>query len=193
MAKFQSFESWVKDLESKCQKVNKEASDEYYDFLEKKLRTNYKRIIDIFYKSYNPRFYKRRDSLYNLLRIKVGQNGLSYDFDPSKIEMRDGYSGENGLYKTVFLQGYHGGAYISDAKKFLVPWTEPRYEYDGNPEPWKTPKPWDRSKNVKHGWEPAERSVSPYRLWKSFIDKYNSGQAQEDYDEIIVRVAKKYF
>jgi hypothetical protein len=96
------------------------------------------------------------------------------------------------LYTTVFLQGYHGGAYIPGAKKFLIPWTNPAIEYNGSYKPW-DPEPWSKRIGVSHGWENATRTVAPYRLWKSFIDGYNRGQYQKDFDMIFNKNLDKYF
>lgn len=194
MAKIQPFTEWLTETITKVDKVYEETQSEYYDFLEDELRSNYERIIDKFYASYNPKVYKRRESLKDLLCFERDSDGMTVGFDPSKISRRDGYNGKNGLYTTVFIQGYHGGAFIPNAKKFLVPWTNPPYEYNGNITPWE-PRPWREypDQHISHGWEPAVRSISPYRMWKSYIDKYNKGQYQKDFDVIWKRNIDKYF
>lgn len=197
MGKVQPYTEWLNDLLSKIDKVCEETRKEYMVFLEKKLRDNYVRIIDNFHSAYSPTFYKRRSpgggGLYDLLRIETDEKGMDIGFEPSYIEMRDGYNGKDGLYTTVFLQGYHGGAYIQEAGNFLVPWTAPTFKYDGDNSPWNSPKPWEREAGVSHGWSPAVRTVSPYRLWKSFIDGYNKGQYQKDFDVIWNKNISKYF
>ena len=193
MAKIQPYTEWLNELTSKINNVYEDTKVEYYDFLEDKMRKNYNRIIDIFYNSYDPSFYERRYSLYDLLVMKKDKNGIDIGFDSSKIERRDGYNGKDGLYTTVFLQGFHGGAYIPNAQQFLVPWTAPPVAYDGTSTPWDFPAPWGRRVGVKHGWQTATRTVSPYRLWKSFIDGYNRGQYQRDFDVIWNRNVDKYF
>ena len=192
MAKIQPYKEWLNELTTKINNAYEDTREEYYDFLEQKLKKNYKRIIDVFYDAYTPSFYDRRGSLYNLLVIEKDKNGIDVGFDPSKISRRDGYNGKDGLYTTVFLQGFHGGAYIPGANKFLVPWTAPPIEYNGSSTPW-NPSPWSERIGVSHGWQSATRTVAPYRLWKSFIDGYNRGQYQKDFDIILNKNINKYF
>lgn len=191
MAKIKPYTEWLNELMGKINNAYEDTKVEYYDVIEKKMKTNYKRIIDTFYASYTPSFYNRRGSLYDLLVINRDNDGVDIGFDPSRISRRDGYNDKDGLYKTVFLQGYHGGAYISEAQKFLVPWTAPAIQYNGDNTPWK-PNPWE-SEKIQHGWKSATRTVPPYRLWKSFIDFYNRGQYQTDFDTIWNKNLKKYF
>lgn len=195
--KYQPFSEWLSNIE----KAYEGARGEYLDNLEETVRDNYNRIIDSFYGDYTPRYYKRKGKtstktggLYDLLVINRHPNnmGLDVEFDPTKLIRRDGYNGEDGLYTTVFLQGYHGGAYIPEAHKFLVPWTYPYREYNGNPEPW-SPNPWEDDKSIKHGWSPAVRTVAPYRKWKSFVVWYNRGQYQKDFNVIMNKYLDKYF
>ena len=171
--------------------------------MQNKLTDNYNRIIDKFYGSYTPKFYKRRNSkkygsskkgsLYDLICFEIKDGYFTYGFDETKISRRDGFNGVKGLYTTVFIQGYHGGAFIPDAKKFLVPWTYPYYKYNGDSEPW-DPKPWEvGDEKYKHGWSRAVRTTSPYRMFISYIDWYNSGQYQKDFEYIFYRNYAKYF
>nr|DAM64695.1 MAG TPA: hypothetical protein [Caudoviricetes sp.] len=195
MAKIQPFTDWLNSLKTNLNKVCEETNIEYGKKLEKTLTKNYYRIIDNFYSSYEPSYYERRGlgngSLYDLLVFELANDSFEVGFEPSKLLGRDGYNGDNGLYKTIFLLGYHGGAYIDG--KMLVPWTAPPIEYDGYKTPWSFPKPWEKRIGIKHGWEYAQRSVSPYRMWKSYIDWYNRSQYQKDYDEILNKNVIKYF
>lgn len=193
--KIQPYTEWLNEVISKItdarDKAYEDTKEEYFDFLEKKARTNFNRIIESFYNSYDPRFYARRENgdgnLYDLFVVERSKNKdeLKIGFEPSKLKGRNGYDGENGLYTTVFLQGYHGGAYIPDAHKFLIPYSAPSTEYDGDTKPWANMK-------IPHKWKEAERTIAPYRLWKSFVDGYNRGQYQKDFDIIWKRNFNKY-
>lgn len=197
MGKVKPYTEWLNELIDNINDAYEETRVEYYEFLEDKLEKNYERIIDTFYSSYDPVLYKRKGKgeggLKDLLVIEKDDSGMDIGFKPSNLLGREGYNGDDGLYKTVFLQGFHGGAYIPDAQQFLVPWTYPHVEYNGISSPWGNPKPWEERVNMFHGWHPAERTVAPYRLWKSFIDGYNRGQYQKDFDVIFNKNVKKYF
>lgn len=194
MAKIQPFTDWLNSLKTNLNKVCEETNKEYGQKLKNTLTKNYYRIIDNFYSSYEPSYYERRGlgngSLYDLLVFEHTSNAFKVGFEPSKLIGRDGYNGDNGLYKTVFLFGYHGGAYMNG--HFQIPWSNPVLPYNGiDGKPW-SPEIWNDN-NYKSGWEYAQRSTSPYRMWKSYIDWYNRGQYQKDYDVILNRNVNKYF
>lgn len=85
--------------------------------LAKDLKEAFNDIINNFYNDYSPlpNEYVRNFSLYNLLQIKISDDGLSlkYDFDPSlmtSFRAAKEIGAENGLYHQTFRKGWHGGA-----------------------------------------------------------------------------------
>lgn len=186
------FEDWVNNLVEQTNQVIEKTENEFFDVLEKKMRTQYKKIIDLFYSEYTPKTYNRQgeNGLYGLLRISRDEDGMAYDFDPTKLSFRNGYNGENGLYDLVFRKGYHGG-YLDKRGVYKIPWTNPVVEYngdnnndDGRIKPWQ-PEPWHDNHNIKHGWERAQKGTSPLREWNKFIDHYNRNECQKDLDGIL--------
>lgn len=79
----------------------------------------FNRIVRDFYNDYPVSgaqlMYRRKYDLFKLLKKekKQGKSGLpafAFEFDETQLRYRSGYSGEDGLYNTVFRQGYHGGS-----------------------------------------------------------------------------------
>lgn len=186
------YEKWYRNLCDKVSDACKQANKEYARHLENTFRDNYARIITDWYAAYTPAYYHRRGSLYHLIRFSHTDTSFSVDFDPSRISRRDGANGERDLYYTVFKLGYHGGAFFKESGGFYVPYTAPPSPYYGEA-PWDDPKPWEIDPSIGHGWKPAERSISPFRVWKSYIDKYNKKQYQTDYDNILDKYIRNLF
>lgn len=71
-------------------------------------------VIDAYYADYIPTYYhpRGRKNLYRLMETGVTDNGeVEIWFDPDRMTpYRSGYTGEDGLYQTVFREGWHGGA-----------------------------------------------------------------------------------
>lgn len=186
MANAQSnfYKDYMEQLQLKAKAAVKKAQEktfeEYFEVADKKIRGIYKNTITDFYKDYYPHFYDRRGSLYDLIQTKYGTDYLSISFDPSKISYRNGYSGEDGLYNTVFRQGWHGGAMIRGSMLYPVGKYEngkPR-AYDG------TYKPYE-DENYKYNWIVANRaSISPLNDFRNRIDEYQKNEYQKDYEKI---------
>ena len=92
--------------------ANKEVASEWVVIAATDISEAFTSAVESFYNDYRPRIYKRRGSMYRLLRINVDASAgtVSYDFDESAMTYRSGYGGEDGLYSDVFIGGRHGGA-----------------------------------------------------------------------------------
>lgn len=71
--------------------------------------------IDQFYESYSPKQYTRRYDLYDLLAIHYNDDTGLVDYDDvadliDSDRMPLDRRGNNTLFESVFLEGYHGGA-----------------------------------------------------------------------------------
>lgn len=164
-----------KEAESKIQEALKETKKEFLPLCEKKIKAIYHSVIEEFYFGYNRSFYKPRGSLYDLLECKSDDEYVYISFNPSKITSRTGYSGENGLYQSVFREGWHGGAKFGDGAYY--PWRKPPTPYDG------AYKPWDDLKSFI--WQPAVKApISPLQDFKNRFDEYQDGEFESDFRKI---------
>ena len=188
MAGIKPFQQWIEEIADEYNKfyasVCEEAGKEWIKTAKNKMETRYNSIINEFYSDYNPSTYIREHRLYSLLKFKdIDSMAFSYYFDETQLPYRNGYSGEDGLYDTVFKKGYHGGAKIGQSD-YLIPTRHDRQLYYGGPKPWNGELETDK-------WIKATKSQAPYLKFKSFIDLYNKGQFQKDYDDIFYRIWNK--
>lgn len=103
-----------------------------------------KTIVADWYKSYDPVFYRRHQSLKHAYRVVLNGTDYEVQFGPELMTESHDVSNEY-IYENSFIEGYHGGA----------------REGVGHPNPgipyWRAPYPalslWGR---------PAKRSASPY-------------------------------
>lgn len=112
-----------------------------------------------FYDEYNPKYYTRRYGLYDVMKIEEGASGsgkksytLSYNAD--SIPTRDG---GDALFETVFLEGYHGGAYSRKPDIFMNTVGTPHYR---GPLPTKGTSSWIWWTNA------AVQTESPMDKWQ---------------------------
>lgn len=171
-----------KDIERRVKEITAEASEEFFKLEKKKTEDIYRDVIDDFYNSYDRKFYKQDESLYNLLECTTDNKKLILDFHPEKISMRNGYSGENGLYTSVFKEGWHGGSGKNGRKSYPVAIYDGEYKpYDGAVAPYDS---------YGYKWVPAKRAkISPY---DDFVKRWNDFQYGE-YEEDFYRIFKKHF
>ena len=183
------YKSYMSKLQTKSKEAVKDAQkkafSEYFEVADKKIREIYKSVITDFYRDYTPRFYDRRGSLYNLIQTKCGDDYLQVGFNPSKISYRNGYSGEDGLYETVFRQGWHGGAIVHGSMLYPIG----KYE-DGKPRAYDGTykdgvyKPYE-DEDYKYSWIVANKAaISPLEDFKKRLDAYQESEYQQDYEEI---------
>lgn len=118
-----------------------------------------------------PQSYHRQYSLYDILDVQTDESAMtiSWDFDPSPMEYRSGYNGEDGLYDLVFREGWHGGAQSG-----------PRHP--GNGAAWRHPNPFFTE------WfdDPAERAeTTPLDNWKQQLSNYENRVVAEKFKELL--------
>ena len=118
-SKLKEYMDRIKKMEKEAfEAADKKAKKDLSSYIQREVPPIYIKTITDFYRDYNPKFYDRTWSLYDLLEIKE-KNGVvdSLEFDPTKMtqfrkeertnpdDLRD-----SGLYAYVFKQGWHGGA-----------------------------------------------------------------------------------
>jgi hypothetical protein len=162
------YENYMSKLKQQAQKAVQEAQEktfsDFFAVAEEKVKKIYYETISDFYSDYSPLYYERDYSLYNLLITKKGKGYLSMSFDPALIASRTGYSGEDGLYNTVFREGWHGGA--MDYNTGYMRWRKPVPYY----------KYWGR--NASHS------NISPLFDFRQRINDYQKYEYQNDYIKI---------
>ena len=63
----------------------------------------------MFYNEYRPQYYDRLGTLYDVFKLNHSKNYINLSFDSGELS---GHRVSNEyIYNTVFLQGYHGGAW----------------------------------------------------------------------------------
>ena len=156
-------EDIMSDNKKRFEEAVKKTKREFFPLEVKKVEELYRQVADDFYSDYSERkFYKPRGSLKNLFNIKTDYENLYMDFDPTKIPSRTGYVGEDGLYNTVFREGWHGGA--NHEGKMLYRKPVPYYRY------------WGR--------EAVRTSISPLDDFDKRWDKYQETEFVDDLNRI---------
>lgn len=153
----------INNIKEKIEKETPNIENKVLNLVENKLIEFYRISVLEFYNSYPNPIYDRRGSLENLFRTKKDGNTLRYWFEPSEIPSRTGYIGEDGLYKTVFKEGWHGGAMHDGVMRYRTP--IPYYTYWG--------------KN-------AVQTLSPYDMFTALKEDYEKNGFKKDYRNIWV-------
>ena len=138
----------------KAQVAARRANSRYNEMELEMRKKIVKEAADHFYKDYPPKFYKesRRGSLYQIFNVETtpdidgGIEAYKGEFDEDAMPYRNGNAGKDGLYQTVFHEGWHGGAASGPG--------HPQY---GTPY-WRTPYP----KYNKWGSKAAKAEISPF-------------------------------
>ena len=151
----------INDIKQKVEKETPKIEKKVLDLVENKLTEFYKISVLEFYNSYPNPIYDRRGSLDNLFKTKRDGNILRYWFEPSEITSRTGYAGEDGLYTTVFKEGWHGGAMHDGVMRYRTP--IPYYTYWG---------------------KPAVQTLSPFEMFTALKEDYEKRAFRNDYKNI---------
>lgn len=149
----------INNVKEQVKRITPTVEDKVLTLVENKLNYFYKISVMEFYNSYHPEFYVRRDSLYNLFRTKREGNNLLFWFEPSELSSRTGYADENGLYTSVFKNGWHGGAMHDGVMRY------------------RTYTDWGR---------PAVQTMSPYDMFIALKEDYEKHGFKKDYKNIWV-------
>lgn len=151
----------INNIKQKVEKETPKIEKKVLDLVENKLTEFYKISVLEFYNSYPNPIYDRRGSLDNLFKTKREGNILRYWFEPSEITSRTGYAGEDGLYTTVFKEGWHGGAMHDGVMRYRTP--IPYYIYWG---------------------KPAVQTLSPFEMFTALKEDYEKRGFRNDYKNI---------
>lgn len=154
--------------------------------LKKQVYKMFNEVVDEFYASYTPRFYQRnkRTGMRSMLKVRIDGPLFIMEFDENALSYRNGYSGEDGLYTTVFREGWHGGAQLGG--DMLVPY---RTTNDGKPisyngterNEWSNAKWQSPYKKYHSRWQQAERApISPLENFNKKKEEYEKNGVRED-------------
>lgn len=160
--------------------VNKKIDEsfvEYFRFANNKYKEIFHEAVKEFYDSYSPSLYVRNHSLYELITARDGEDDLgryiSIGFDSDKTtKYRKQEINSDGLYDTVFKEGWHGGAKSG-----------PKHPDIGTPY-WRYPKPYYST------WFNRKADRSPISPFDSFVEKkekYESEEAESVFNGILQR------
>lgn len=153
----------IDGIKQKVEKETPKIEKKVLDLVENKLTEFYTISVLEFYNSYPNPIYDRRGSLNNLFKTKRDGNVLRYWFEPSEITSRTGYAGEDGLYTTIFKEGWHGGAMHDGVMRYRTP--IPYYTYWG---------------------KPAVQTLSPFEMFTALKEDYEKRGFRNDYKNIWV-------
>lgn len=183
----------IKKMEESVKLCEPKITQRLLTLVDIKLHSFFDTAIAEFYAGYSPRFYKRRNngSMKNIFKTEIKNTKLYFWFDPDLMPYRDepiGY--KNGLYHTVFKEGWHGGAQFNNSDA-LYPWRQPPIEYNSSyDESSSRRKPWSDIKKSK--WEIAEKeAISPYERYISLKEDYEKNGYQKDAKIIITEEFEK--
>ncbi|MFR7913736.1 hypothetical protein [Eubacterium ramulus] len=169
----------IEDIEKKIEKEKPKVTDDVLNLVDDKLNEFYDKSISTFYGDYSPVFYSRKGTggMSDMFKTKKEGTSLSFWFDEHQMVSRTGYSGEDGIYKTVFIEGWHGGSGKNGNMSYPV-----AYE-DGSPKPYNGKyKPYD---DCRYGWVPAARApISPYNNFIDQKENYEKNGFRKDYRDI---------
>jgi len=145
------------------------ASDRYIELVDERIQECFRDAVAAFYDNYQPKYYDRNESLYDILDTELTGESYWISFHPENMTpYRTGYTGEDGLYQTVFKEGWHGGAaYGEDHPSPGVPH-------------WRTPE------GIYRYWgrRAAKAADSPFDDFKYRLQDYADGLAHEDFQRI---------
>lgn len=159
------------EITKRVQVAAKAAASRFFPLYKKEVEEIFKKAVDEFYNSYTPDIYDRRYSLYDVLEIqfKPPLTLVGY-FKPEVMTSTGGgrgYSGEDGIFKKVFEEGFHGGAHPG------IGYRTPVYI-------WNT---WSDRKVVK--------SASPYKKFMSYYNEAMEGSLQELWRKVAMEEISK--
>lgn len=151
------------------------ASRDILGIINEDINKMFSESVSAFYSDYAPRVYERRNggkgSMYDILSTRTDNSSpvpsLIITMDESGMGgYRSGYKGEDGLFTTVFIEGWHGGAEREGYadKKF-----------------WRTPV------NGYYMWgEEADRAdISPYDDFVNKVTAAAEGEWTQKYHALI--------
>lgn len=165
------------DVEKKLDKFKKQAiqnlqdtidgcrpavTEKVLDLVDEKLHSFVDIAVSNFYSWEGKIYTKRRNSLKNKDFFITERDGtfLKYWFDSDLIRYRNE---KLGLYDTIFVQGYHGGAYFMDGFYYRKP--VPYYTYWGRPAEQASVSPLDDFTQMKEDYEQNGFRLDFKNIW----------------------------
>lgn len=152
----------------------------------------FKEAVNNFYE-YHQRYYKRTNSLYNILEFNEddGRASVEYTLNESKMTTT---RGGGSLYEQVFVEGWHGGAKKGNVTRFKsgkragmtirTPHPDPGTPY------WRKPRDSYTYWFSKEDGPAARTTPSPYDMFTTNVEAKH-GYVQERWTEIMQREFNK--
>lgn len=177
---FTRFQTLAQDvITEEFDKAYDAAEREYGPIEVEKMKDVFRQAVDSFYGAYTPIYYNRRGGLYDVLEVRLNDEGQadteSYDLidmlNPDALHTdREGGS----LFDKVFLHGWHGGATGTDrtGKSVSVPHYRVPYERYSR---------WGRR---------AVQSEAPASIFRREFLEADKGELQDIFDELVDRHIK---
>lgn len=175
------FNKIIQRSQSKINAAVDEAVTELFKEVKDELGEVYRQVIDEYYNDYEPDFYVRNHSLYDLIQFTDNADEMEWSFYPEKATPFERDYGT--VYQSAFLYGWHGGASGEDHNHQSV--STPH---------WRTPYPYygDVARKTDHGFyrwgKEAYRSAPPYEAWEERRTEY----IRENGRAMFIRLLQKH-
>lgn len=164
-------EDITNDTVEKMQDAVEDFKKEFFPLQVENVKEIYREVISDFYNeiSENDRTYMPRGSLYRLFSCTTNYKCLNMDFHPELFKSRTGYAGEDGLYTTVFKEGWHGGARHNGGMFYRTP--IPYFTYWGKEATRSSMSPYEKFKERWYLYEDTTFESDLRRILNKHIDK----------------------
>lgn len=160
-------ESIKDNLNKACNDAIRQSVQDVFPKIEQRGQEMFMHTIHEFYGSYNPIYYARTGSMYDLLHIEFSDKTVNWGYDPEKMQTSNGSLSADGLYDFAFIKGWHGGAPGG-----------PNHPSSGVPY-------WRRPYGSYKVWgSPAAVSASPYEAFEQEFNEYLDNEATEEIQSI---------
>lgn len=147
----------INSIINRANNALKDAYKEALPKIEKNVKKQWKSAINEFYNSYNPIYYSRSYSLYNLLSTRITSDNIYISTDSNNLNgsyrVDDDY-----IYDIIYKEGWHGGA-TDGIDSFGKYHPKPGIPY------WRTPTP-----IYSHWGNQSIKTVSPFDLFNKKLE-----------------------
>lgn len=151
---------FVNGIKKADEKINEELSKMVAEEIYKNAKKAYIEIINNWYASYSPLYYKRQESLKKAAKITL--QGSTVVIDINSDPLTGHHLGSDGLYTLTMKEGYHGGKMYRGP---LYVWSHPTREAEKTFSPVEAMKSWAE--------EYSKKTIDKKKV-ESIIRKYYS-------------------
>ena len=168
---YQLYNEFKNGIEKEMKNINSDLEKIMAKQIAEDVKRAYMQIINAWYSSFTPGIYNRKYTLRNAIQVSI-ESDNTVVITLSDDNLSGHRVGNEYLYNLTMRQGYHGGAMYNGVPMYR---TQPPFLCPDNP--WAY---WSR---------PAEKTFSPVRALRSWVNSYNSPKVQV---KVMQRVLKKY-